>query len=96
MENKFDIGDFVNVATQQSVTAHLVDRVKNQRKQLKLSRQALSVRSGVTYSSIRRFEETGEISLSSLMKIAQALGALEDFNSLFKHKIVTNLKDLKV
>jgi hypothetical protein len=47
----------------------------------------------VSYASLRRFETSGEISLSSLLKIAQALGALEDFNQLFKHKIITDLKD---
>jgi transcriptional regulator with XRE-family HTH domain len=95
MKNTFDIGSFVNVPTRQSVTDNLIEREKKRRKQLKLSREALSVKSGVTYASIRRFETTGEISLSSLMKIAQALDALDDFNQLFKHKVVTDLKDFK-
>jgi hypothetical protein len=47
----------------------------------------------VSYSSIRRFETTGEISLAALMRIAQTLGALSDFDLLFKHKIITDLKD---
>jgi transcriptional regulator with XRE-family HTH domain len=93
MKGTFDIGDFVNVSTQQSVTNNLVDRVKKRRKELKLSRQDLAAKSGVSYASLRRFETSGEISLSSLLKIAQALGALEDFNQLFKHKIITDLKD---
>jgi transcriptional regulator with XRE-family HTH domain len=96
MKNTFDISEFVNVVTRQSITNNLVEKEKNRRKQLNLSRKALSVKSGVTYSSIRRFETTGEISLSSLMKIAEALGALEDFDLLFKRKAITNLKDFNV
>lgn len=96
MKNTFDIGNFVNVSTQQSVCCDLVERVKKRRKELKLSRSDLSTKSGVSYASIRRFETSGEISLSSLLKIAEAMGALTDFNALFKQKIITDLKDFNV
>lgn len=93
MVNQFDIGQFVGVSTVSSVATALAERAKKRRKEAKLSQTALSKRSGVSFASIRRFEETGEISLSSLMKIADALGCLEDFNALFKHEIITDLKD---
>lgn len=93
MVNRFDIGQFVGVATASSVTTALVERVKKRRKEARLSQMALSKRSGVSFASIRRFEETGEISLSSLMKVADALGCLEDFNAIFKHEIIMDLKD---
>lgn len=93
MVNQFDIGQFVGVSTVSSVTAALVERVKKRRKEAKLSQTALSKRSGVSFASIRRFEETGEISLAFLMKIADALSCLEDFNALFQHEIITDLKD---
>ena len=93
MENKFDIGQFVDVFTQESVLNGIVQRVKTRRKQIKLSQKRLSEKSGVTYSSIRRFETTGEISLSSLLKIAHALDSLKDFETLFKGQAITSLKD---
>lgn len=93
MENKFDIGQFVGVLTQESTLKGIVERVKTKRKQMKLSQRHLSQKSGVTYSSIRRFETTGEISLSSLLKIAHALDSLKDFETLFKGKVITSLKD---
>ncbi|MBR2330815.1 MAG: helix-turn-helix transcriptional regulator [Clostridia bacterium] len=96
MENKFDIGQFVNTLTEQSVINGLVERVKKKRKQMKLSQKLLSQKSGVTYASIRRFETTGEISLSSLLKIAHALDSLKDFEGLFKGQTITNLKDYEV
>lgn len=93
MVNKFDIGQFVGVLTEQSVVNGIVERVKRKRKQMRLSQKQLSQKSGVTYSSIRRFETTGEISLSSLLKIAHALDSLKDFENLFKGQTITNLKD---
>ena len=96
MENKFDIGQFVNTLTEQSVINGLVERVKKKRKQMKLSQRQLSQKSGVTYASIRRFETTGDISLSSLLKMAHALDSLKDFEGLFKGQTITNLKDYEV
>jgi hypothetical protein len=93
MEKVFDINQFVSVATIQSVTADLTVRVRQRRKEMHISQRELAIRSGVTYASIRRFETSGEISLSSLIKIALALNCLSDFNELFKTKKVTNLKD---
>ena len=94
MKNDFDINAFVNVSTLQSVLVSLTNRVKERRKEMKLSQKLLAQKSGVSYASIRRFESTGEISLVSLLKIAQALSCLDDFNFLFSNKIITNLKDL--
>lgn len=93
MVNKFDIGQFVGTLTEQSVVNGIVERMKRRRKQMQLSQRQLSQKSGVTYSSLRRFETTGEISLSSLLKIAHALDALKDFESIFKGQAITNLKD---
>ena len=93
MVNKFDIGQFVEALTEQSVVNGIVERMKRRRKQMELSQRQLSQKSGVTYSSLRRFETTGEISLSSLLKIAHALDALKDFESIFKGQAITNLKD---
>ena len=95
MENKFDIGQFVNVLTEQSVVNGIVERAKKKRKQMKISQKQLSQKSGVAYASIRRFESTGDISLASLLKIAQALNALKDFENIFKGQVITSLKDYK-
>lgn len=95
MDNKFDIGQFVNTLTEQSVVDGLVGRVKKKRKQMKISQRLLAQKSGVAYSSIRRFESTGEISLSSLLKIAHALDSLKDFEGLFKGQIIVSLKDFE-
>ncbi len=93
MKTNFDISDFVNTRTIESVTADLVSRIKLRRKEAKISQSKLSTLSGVSFGSIRRFEETGEISLKSLIRIANALDYIEDFDLLFKRKKLINLKD---
>ena len=95
MENKYDIGRFVNVLTWLQVRCDVANRVRKRRKELKISQQELAKKSGVSYASIRRFETTGEISFVSLLRIADALGYLKDFTLLFKETAITNLEDLK-
>lgn len=89
----YDINNFVHTLTEQSVLSGIIEKVKQRRKELKLTQQGLSKKSGVSYASIRRFETTGEISFTSLLKIANALNALADFNMLFNNEIISNLKE---
>lgn len=96
MEKKFDIADFVKTQTVQSVTEQLVEMEKQRRKKMHLSQRELANKSGVSYASVRRFENIGEISLNSLLKIANALDCLEDFNSVFKMPEIKSLKDYNV
>ena len=56
---------------------------KRIRKRKKISQKELAERSGVSLGSIKRFEQTGEISLQSLTKIAIALRAEDELESLF-------------
>ncbi|MCD8295292.1 MAG: helix-turn-helix domain-containing protein [Clostridia bacterium] len=58
-----------------------------------MSQKEISARSGVSLASYRRFEQSGEISLHSLLKVAAALGYLSDFENLFKEQKITSLKD---
>lgn len=96
MEKKFDIADFVKIQTIQSVTEQFVEREKLRRKKMHLSQRDLANKSGVSYASIRRFESIGEISFNSLLKIANALDCIEDFNSIFKIPAVKSLKDYDI
>ena len=53
------------------------------RRGLKLSQANLAERSGVSLGSIKRFEQTGRISFLSLLKVAQILGRLSEFEAIF-------------
>ena len=94
MKEMYDINDFVSVPTESKTTNNLVERFKKRRKELKLSQKELSNRSGVSYASIRRFESNGEISLTSLIKLANAIDCLNDFDALFKNAKISSLKEL--
>jgi transcriptional regulator with XRE-family HTH domain len=52
------------------------------RKEMNLTQQDLSERSGVSYGSIKRFERFGKISFEALLKIAETLNRLEEFETL--------------
>jgi transcriptional regulator with XRE-family HTH domain len=69
-----------------AIKRELVERVRALRKEQKVSQQKLSALSGVSFGSVKRFERFGEVSLASLLKIAQALGCEGDFVYLFKEE----------
>lgn len=93
MDKKFDIGTFVNVLTVQAVENNLKERFKKRRKEKGLSQRKIAMLSGVSYSSVRRFEDKGEISFRSLLELTRVLGLLEEFNALFSTPIITDLRN---
>lgn len=77
-----------------SIKQGVSDRLRNARKSIKMSQCVLSQRSGVSLGSIKRFERTGEIALSSLLKLAMVLGYENDFNNLFTRKNYQSIFDV--
>lgn len=53
---------------------------------MKITQKDMAERTGVSLGSIKRFEQTGEISFHSLLKIAFVLDCLDDFDQLFAQK----------
>lgn len=94
MENRFELTDFINIRTIDTTKLDMVNRFKARRKEMRLSQVELANKSDVSYASIKRFEQSGEISLESLMKLAMAMNMLTDFDMLFKNSKVTSIKDL--
>ena len=70
--------------TPDSVSKELAQRHKTLRKQLKLTQAEFAERAGVSLGSLKRFESTGLISLESLLKLANLLNRLSDFDDVFK------------
>ncbi len=58
-------------------------------------RETLAQMSGVPEASIKRFELRGEISLRSLLRLAHALGALDDFDQLFSLPVAKSLDEIE-
>ena len=61
----------------------LAGRIAKLRKRKKLSQSALAEKSGVSFGSLKRFEQTGDISLQSLTKLAIALDIDDELDQLF-------------
>jgi transcriptional regulator with XRE-family HTH domain len=77
-----------------SIKQDLAQRVRARRKEAKLSQEGLAEKSGVSLGSLKRFENSGEISLSSLLRIALSLGFESDFNNLFARKNYQSLDEV--
>jgi len=58
-------------------------RFRQRRKECRISQASLAEKADVSLGSLKRFESSGEISLSSLVKLAFALGYEKDFDELF-------------
>jgi transcriptional regulator with XRE-family HTH domain len=58
-------------------------------------RATLAERTGLSVSTIQRFERTGKITLEHLLLIAHALGRAEDFASLFQPEPARSLDELE-
>lgn len=69
--------------TAEELNQKLADRVRNIRRRRSISQQKLADISGVSYGSIKRFEQTGQISLLSLTRIAMALDIAGELRKLF-------------
>lgn len=69
--------------TWKEINNEVASNVQKLRKRKKISQKELAERAGVSLGSIKRFEQTGEISLQSLTKIAIALRAEDELESLF-------------
>ena len=75
------------------VSKVLAEKHRTLRKQLKISQEEMAERSGVSMGSLKRFENTGKISLDSLLKLMHLLGRLNEFDNLLLPK--ENLDDVK-
>jgi len=72
--------------TPNDVMQELSTRFRTRRKTLGFSQKELATRSGVSLGSLKRFEQSGEISLESLLKLAVILECLEDFEGICREK----------
>lgn len=80
--------------TPADVNKDIAKRMRSRRKENKLTQEQLSKKSEVSLGSLKRFERTGEISLSSLVKLAFALGCEDDFDNLFSKKSYSSIQEV--
>ena len=72
----------VCLKTVREVQTGIVERFRDRRLAMNLTQRELAARSGVAWSSLKRFEREGLISLDSLLNLALVLDCLDDFDKL--------------
>ena len=63
-------------------------------KRKKITQKQLAARSGVSLGSLKRFEQSGEISLQSLTKIAIALDVENELEDLFNNVPFASIEEV--
>ncbi len=76
------------------IAEQLARRLKQIRKKRKLTQRQLAVRSNISYASLRRFEQTGLISLESFIKLCMELGTIDEIKELFTHPVYTSIDEV--
>ncbi len=76
------------------IAEQLAKRLKRIRKRRKITQHQLAARSNVSYASLCRFEQTGQISLESLIKLSMELGVVDEIRELFTRPIYTSIEEV--
>ncbi|MBC7658641.1 MAG: helix-turn-helix transcriptional regulator [Chitinophagaceae bacterium] len=74
----------INDKNAKEMQIHLGKSLKSLRLSKGLTLTTLEDMSGVKSASIKRFESIGEVSLKSLLKLAEGLGVLQKFEDILK------------
>ncbi|MEN6619563.1 MAG: helix-turn-helix transcriptional regulator [Rikenellaceae bacterium] len=72
----------------------IAERVKKRRLEKNWTQKMLAAKAGISFSSYRRFEASGEISIRSLVMIAFALDMTDEFDTLFSGKTYQSIDDI--
>ena len=72
----------------------IAQKIVRLRKRKKITQKQLAARSGVSLGSLKRFEQSGEISLQSLTKIAIALDVENELEGLFNNVPFASIEEV--
>ena len=77
------------------IILNLANRFTKIRKRKNITQKRLSDISGVSYASIKRFEQSGDISLYSLTKLCSAMNLQEELNNMFSDVEYKSIQEIK-
>jgi transcriptional regulator with XRE-family HTH domain len=83
-----------NLKTPKEAAIALSERAKELRLGKNWKRSTLSERSGVSISSLRRFEQKAQISLNNLLKIMSTFGRIDEIDMLLLPPAIQSIDDL--
>lgn len=76
------------------INNEIAKKIIRLRKRKKITQKELAARSGVSLGSLKRFEQSGEISLQSLTKIAIALDVEGELEHLFENVPFASIEEV--
>lgn len=84
----------LDAQTPETLSRQIAQRERQRRRERHLTQAEMTERSGVSLGSLKRFEQTGQISLDSLLRLAAVLGCSSDFDDLFKQPEYTSIQEV--
>ncbi len=88
-DNDFILDDFNPAAIAKGIAV----RMRERRLELNLTQQGLAVKAGVSLGSLKRFENSYEISLKHLLMLSVVLDATEEFSALFSKRQYQSIEE---
>lgn len=85
----------LNVTTPGALLRQIARQAVARRLALGWTREELARRTGIPLDTLKRFEQTGQVSLERLLRVALALDALREFGALFPVSEATSLAELE-
>lgn len=80
--------------TQPEIDLELAQRLAGIRKRRRITQAELAKKAGVSLGSLRRFEQTGEISLHSLTLVCIALSLENELEALFQQPVFLSIDEV--
>jgi transcriptional regulator with XRE-family HTH domain len=84
----------LKLSSPQDVVSGIADRAKQRRLEANLTQSGLAARAQVSLGTLKLFERTGKSSVEFLIAIAFALGAEQEFESLFPPRPRKSIEDV--
>ena len=84
----------IEYKTQAEILQDIGARAKSARLRENMSRKTLAEKAGVAEASLKRFETTGHISLSSLVQLLISLDRLSDLDELLAEQAPLSIREL--
>ncbi len=85
----------VDIKTAAEIHQDIAAAAKTRRIALNITQAELSSRSGVAIATLKRFEQGGHASLTTVLTVAECLNALEEFKTLFPAPEATTLDEIE-
>ena len=94
LKNISERGIVMILKTPYGMAVDVAKRFRHVRKARKITIKSLSEKSGVPYSTIRRFESIGEISFLSFVKLASTIGEDRQITRLFEDVVPQSIEEV--